>query len=129
MTHKKTTKRCLNCNVPLAVGLPIHTKYCPSCAKHSLKMAHRRWWKKRHAADVKARAKEGIFPKKFDDDYFDMTLDEISKIEGVSRQRVDQIAREAMDKFKIEWEKRYDAPDFDEILNFTPRRWCQGWGL
>ena len=128
MTHKKATKRCSNCNIPLSVGLPVRTKYCPDCAKHSLKMAHKRWWKKRHAVDVKARAKAGIFPKKFDDDYFNMTLAEISKIEGVSRQRVDQIAREAMGKFKIEWESRYDAPDFDEIIKFYSQAMLPGLG-
>ncbi len=41
---------------------------------------------------------------------------------------VDQIAKEAMGKFKAEWESRYDAPDFDEIVKLYSPAMVPGLG-
>ena len=103
-------KKCI-CGLPLAPGSNRKKQYCDICRIERGRQARSRYWRRQQSIKKYDERK----PDGVNNDFFNMTLQQISETENVSRQRIDQICADAMRKFKIEFQKRYGAEIFEQI--------------
>ena len=102
-------KKCLSldCETLIPPGAHFRTKYCKSCVKKRGAQCCRNNWKKKRQKEKLQKRKEGLPIGRFDNDFYNMTLKEIAKEMGYSRQSIHMICERAMKKYAIEYEKRY----------------------